>query len=1064
MPLASALEGSEWLVLEADTGEQALELAAANQPRTVIITGGLPDFEAIELCRRLRILPDTHSIPVLLVLPPDDPKLLDQALGAGADDYILTPVHLPTLILRTKRLIELAAQRLNAVFQAEILNHVGDPVLVIDPEYNIIYWSDDAERVFGIPRVEILGKSLYEAYQVIWDHPEDRDEALRILREQGTWHGENLIRMRDGSEAYFEANIRALGHPQQPTSILAILRDITERRRMQRELEENERALRETNYNIYAILQAIPLAFILIDHEGNVQMWNQAADELFGEYYAYLQPGELLNVYTSEQFKPLMERAAAGEVLNNFEMPFRRLNGEVRYLSISTAVLPAPTINGLEGIIAVVADITDRIAIETAEREQRVLAEALQDIASALARVRDLEGVMSLILEMVGRVVPHDAASIMLIEGDIARLRYMHGFPEGTLEKMRHWSLPLTADTLSTMLSTGKPYIIPDVTTTGKWVVVPELEWVRSYLGTPIRAHDRIIGFLNLDSGLPNAFTPKDAERLQAFADQAAIAIENAQLYETIRRDAEEMRTLHRATAFLFTSQLFASDDLADVAEQIVTSVTNEFGHIHCALYLLDEQKRALIRVAQAGNSVRETPPTVPLDSDTMIAEAARQRVTKQTDSATQLALPMTTLHGVIGVLNLQSMPPGAFDEQDIRILHSYGDRVAATIENIRLYHEIQRRVDERTAELSRIKERVEAILNNSSDGILMIYQDGTIQQTNRAFDEGFGYAPDEIYGQPVEILALPHHAALLSEMVQEVLQTDEGRRVEITARRKNGTFFDADVLLSPVREQRDQKPNSVVCSLRDITERKRMERDLRDALARAHEVNLMKTRFIARASHEFRTPLALINTATDMLQTYYDRLNAEQREERFARIREEIQHMTLILDDLLTISRGDELGESALHPTRVNLAALCTEAVDAVTPIGPEQRQIHLKLAESCGEVKLDPMLMRRTLINLLSNALKYSRPDQPVEFTVECDQTHLYFRIRDYGIGIPEKDQQHLFQAFHRGQNASETAGTGLGLAIVKQVIDLHGGTITVNSREGEGTLFTITLPKMT
>jgi len=110
-----------------------------------------------------------------------------------------------------------------------------------------------------------------------------------------------------------------------------------------------------------------------------------------------------------------------------------------------------------------------------------------------------------------------------------------------------------------------------------------------------------------------------------------------------------------------------------------------------------------------------------------------------------------------------------------------------------------------------------------------------------------------------------------------------------------------------------------------------------------------------------------------------------------------------------------------------------------------------------------VDSKLLRHILGNLLSNAIKYSPDGSPVTFTVNCDPDQITFRVQDLGIGIPEKDQQHLFEAFHRAGNVGQISGTGLGLAIVKQSVELHGGTIAFESEEGAGTTFTVTIPQL-
>ena len=144
----------------------------------------------------------------------------------------------------------------------------------------------------------------------------------------------------------------------------------------------------------------------------------------------------------------------------------------------------------------------------------------------------------------------------MLIEGDHARVGFSRGYSAEETAILNSTSFSLyEMPNFQMMLTTGQSCLVPDTDDFVGWTPLPELDWIKSYLGTPIRAYDHVIGFLNIDSDIPNAFTPVHAERLRVFADQAAIAIENAQLYDAIYRDAVEMRALHQATAFLYATQ-----------------------------------------------------------------------------------------------------------------------------------------------------------------------------------------------------------------------------------------------------------------------------------------------------------------------------------------------------------------------------------------------------------------------------------------------------------------------------------------------------------------------------
>ena len=251
------------------------------------------------------------------------------------------------------------------------------------------------------------------------------------------------------------------------------------------------------------------------------------------------------------------------------------------------------------------------------------------------------------------------------------------------------------------------------------------------------------------------------------------------------------------------------------------------------------------------------------------------------------------------------------------------------------------------------------------------------------------------------------------------------------------------------------------MCSLRDISARKRLEIELREALQKERELNELKSRFVARASHEFRTPLAVILTSSDLLRNYGSRMTQEQRDEKLERLQKEVRGIAVMLDDLLTISKGEELKE--FDPELVDLQNLTREIVREIAEGIGGQHTLTIDIKGNCTSVYADQKLVSRIITNLLSNAIKYSPVGSTIQVMVTCETSRIIMAVRDQGIGIPEDDQSRLFEAFHRAKNVDHISGTGLGLAIVKQAVELHGGEVSVSSELGKGSTFTVTLPNL-
>jgi PAS domain S-box-containing protein len=840
-----------------------------------------------------------------------------------------------------------------------------------------------------------------------------------------------------------------------------------------------DRVLEINNEFQTRLINSMSDAIIVVDMGNRVLYWSSGAERLYGKTAQDMLGRPLAEAFTCDWQQPCDEQTVA--VALKEECFFYAETVQVRHdgsqLNVECHVYCLTKPNDTPyGNLLIIRDITERKRMETAEREQRLLAEALRDTAAALTRTLDPQSVMNLILANVGRVVPHQTANIMTIEGSTVRVAFSRGYSAEIAAQLNISAFPLNFSTFQHMMRTGESIVIEDTLADNRWQVVDLLSWVRSYVATPIRAYDHVIGFLNLDSPEPNAFTSADAERLRAFADQAAIAIENAQLYDAIYRDASEMRALHRATAFLFTTNLFTSENVRDVAEQIANTVINEFGTVDCGVILLDETRTRLVRWARAGEYKLQTHVELYVDGPGLVPEAIRTGstiyapnvaehpayVANDARTRSELVVPLRTMKGIIGVLDLQSSELNAFDTQDQRVIQAFAERAAAAIENMKLYSEIQQRVNERTSELNRVKERAEAILNHSSDAILLLRDDGRIQQTNHAFNQMFGFEPDEAFGKSFEAIAGPYYAEVLHHALQEVITERHPVRVEITTAHRQNSVVDADVVMSPIITQGEV--TSVVCSLRDISQRKRLEFELRDALAKERELNSLKSRFVSRASHEFRTPLAMIATSSDLLKNYGHRMTEEQRIEKLNRMQAEIRNMTLLLDDLLTISKADEVGRIEFQPRPVDLEALCRELIEEMRAGMGMDHIFEFLTSGDSSRVFVDRKLIRRALMNLLSNAVKYSDPGTKIQLSLASETTQVVIVVQDSGIGIPEEDQPGLFEAFHRGHNVEHIEGTGLGLAIVKQSVELHGGEISFSSQVGVGSAFTLTIPNLT
>jgi signal transduction histidine kinase len=235
----------------------------------------------------------------------------------------------------------------------------------------------------------------------------------------------------------------------------------------------------------------------------------------------------------------------------------------------------------------------------------------------------------------------------------------------------------------------------------------------------------------------------------------------------------------------------------------------------------------------------------------------------------------------------------------------------------------------------------------------------------------------------------------------------------------------------------------------------------LRATLEKENELETLKTQIMTQLAHEFRTPLTVISNANELLQRYADKLTPEKRTQQSALIKSQIQRMSRMLDDISTALRGENSLLDFL-PSVQNLEALCNNVVDEMNTATGNSHALLLTVKGNMTHVSYDERLIRLILINLLTNAVKYSAVGSTIWLTLELNASTLIISVRDEGIGIPLAQQSLIFQAFFRAQNVENRHGIGLGLNIVQSAVQTHGGSITFTSLPNRGTTFQVMLPQ--
>ncbi|MEM7106964.1 MAG: PAS domain S-box protein [Bacteroidota bacterium] len=363
------------------------------------------------------------------------------------------------------------------------------------------------------------------------------------------------------------------------------------------------------------------------------------------------------------------------------------------------------------------------------------------------------------------------------------------------------------------------------------------------------------------------------------------------------------------------------------------------------------------------------------------------------------------------------------------------------------------------------------SLIENANAPIFGIDWDGKITEWNRFTSEITGYKKEEVQGTSLaERLVQDSHKELVMELFQGVLHGQNAVNYELPLLTKQNKVVTI-LFNGTARKDYAGKIVGMVGVGQDITElieyRGKLElkveertEELVRSLEKQKELVAMKSKFVSMASHEFRTPLSTIQFATDFVRKYYKRATPEKLEEKFKKINQQVKPMTYLLDDVLTIGKS-QAGAIKLNPSLVEIRKFCQDIFNEIRTSSNSSHKIISSIFVETDRLYLDVKLLRNILVNLLTNAIKFSPQADKIRVDVMSKHRILTIEVQDWGNGIDEADQAQLFEAFHRGSNVGTIQGTGLGLSIVKKAVEIQSGTIKVESLLDQGSTFKIKIP---
>jgi PAS domain S-box-containing protein len=368
------------------------------------------------------------------------------------------------------------------------------------------------------------------------------------------------------------------------------------------------------------------------------------------------------------------------------------------------------------------------------------------------------------------------------------------------------------------------------------------------------------------------------------------------------------------------------------------------------------------------------------------------------------------------------------------------------------------------TAERAMIENerRFRFISENISDLVSIHDTDGYFTYASPSSKTVLGYKPEDLVGKGSFELVHPEDVTkYIEDLLEKTVFDKQEAIVRYRLKAAKGDYRWVETHAKPIADARGAT-TSIVCSTRDVSEREQLMKDLEQALAKEKELNELRARFVSMASHQFRTPLTVIQSGVDIMDMYVDNLNDDKQKQfrkQFSKIHSEIVRLQDLMNDVLLLGRADA-ERTPFNPEKGDLVALIKEVIEKYNNRYPDDRKVLLKIIGKPTKVLYDAKLIDHSIENIISNAYKYSTTGN-VEIEVEFKPSTVQISITDHGIGIPQEDLGNLFHAFYRAGNTSEIEGTGLGLSIVNEFINKHGGEILVMSQLNKGTTFCVILP---
>jgi PAS domain S-box-containing protein len=737
--------------------------------------------------------------------------------------------------------------------------------------------------------------------------------------------------------------------------------------------------------------------------------------------------------------------------------------------------------------------------VETLQRraETLTLFNEVSRAATAHLETVELSDVLNTVVEIMPRLLQADYGSIFLLDAESGQYspRAAYGLDFGSIAS---FSFSSGEGLVGAVTQSGVPLAVGDVKS--------DVRAASGFLGAdmasvvlaPLTVGGQVMGVLNVGRREPVAFSTTEVATLSALADQVAVAVENARLFDQVRRFSYELerrvedrtRALAAAmrelteerdrveTLYRITSQLSVSLDLDHVLNLALRLVVDAVEAERASILMLDSGSDKLIYRAALGADEK-----LPLGGVTtrfsrgeglagwvmeqreaVIVPDVREdprwiesRSGREQRYRSALAVPLVVSDEVLGALLLFHTQPDHFEEGHLFLVETAAIQVAHAISNAELYRLIFDQAEQlgNTLKAQRVEAtKSQAILEGVADGVIVADADGEVILFNAAAERILELSREKALGHSInEMLGL--YGSQAREWMEKVAVwakqadtyiADEYTDEYLAARLEIGGRV-VSVHLAPVLLENEFL--GTVSAFRDVTAEVAAER--------------AKTDFVSTVSHELRTPMTSIKGYVDLL--LIGAVGALTKDQRhfLSVISANVDRLTLLVNDLLDISRM-ESGRMTLSPRAMHVVDIVDHVITTMQARASIQGlTLRTDVPSALPAVMADPDRVAQVLTNLLANACNYTLSGGEVTISACADGDQVSVSVHDTGIGIAPEDQEKIFNRFFRADDSvvQEAPGAGLGLSIVQSLVEMHGGRVWVESQVGKGSTFTFTLP---